>query len=473
MKRKSLKIKVLSLALAVTMAFSGCTIKGKDKKGTNNGIDDATKQIQENDYHGGVTRALALKTAILNIIDGMKENNNSIRQANPNDFWTQDGYQDFVSTFLNIGIINDTSWFNEEYCEWATTLDFMLYKHSAPAYNAPNDEGGYTPYKDIKLSRYEKNDYGITGTSATIMLNSRVQLYSGETYYKCLYDSDKDWVKAYASFTTALENVQKPLTAQLFEYGRIDSDHFVMQTSAERIYVVLEPEASSEGGIISDLRQRKIKEFYYSKLAEGSRTTFEPYELQYETPDPLVAEDNENYEYIKSVNSTFLNNPHVNALGDLDMYYGVNDSVFLNDVISKISPEWVFADKNLKQAMSYKDGALVVTTYNKLSDSYERFIYASENVTDSLVSELEAQVKMDELGAAVNEMKVSVREALPEGTEVVEDNPIDNETLEKQDMPEQLKDDEGNVIAERGDSLPDPKEKQEEDETETKEDDKK
>lgn len=73
------------------------------------------------------------------------------------------------------------------------------------------------------------------------------------------------------------------------------------------------------------------------------------------------------------------------------MFYGKNDSMFLTEDVAKdITPDWVFEDGSLQQAICYKDKALVVTTYNKLSEKYERFTYSAESVKDEDIKKLEA-----------------------------------------------------------------------------------
>lgn len=67
-------------------------------------------------------RTLTLKNMILDVMDGMKQNNGVVRSENPNSYWTTDGYQDFVSTLLDNSIIEDTQWFNEEETDWDTIL---------------------------------------------------------------------------------------------------------------------------------------------------------------------------------------------------------------------------------------------------------------------------------------------------------------------------------------------------------------
>lgn len=90
-----------------------------------------------------------------------------------------------------------------------------------------------------------------------------------------LYDCDKDWCKAYQETdVNSSYTVMPEITTQMFEYARINNDTFAIQTSRERLLVVLNPADSDT--LISG---RTIKEFYYSKLTQdGQRTTFTPYE---------------------------------------------------------------------------------------------------------------------------------------------------------------------------------------------------
>ena len=119
-----------------------------------------TKEIHMNDYRGGVLRTLALKDNILSLVEGMKANNASLRESNPDSFWTKDGYQDFVTNFMNTGIIDDTQWFNEEEADWEKTYAYLC-SHKF-RYTASSD-GAYVLKDGVSIIRNEKDDYSIIG----------------------------------------------------------------------------------------------------------------------------------------------------------------------------------------------------------------------------------------------------------------------------------------------------------------------
>ena len=152
-----------------------------------------------------------------------------------------------------------------------------------------------------------------------------------------------------------------------------------------------------------DMRNREVKEFYYSKLVkDGMRSTFTPYEELPEVESTSATELNVN---IKK-NELMQKYPFMNEYGDVAFYYGEKDSMFFH-APADMNEKWVFEDKALQQAIVYKDGILVATTYNKLSDSYERFIYARSDADSSITKSLEDMVVINSLVGVVEEAKVS------------------------------------------------------------------
>ena len=374
----------------------------------------------------------------------------SIRQENPDTFWMNEGYQDFVTNFLNVALIRDTQWFNEEETDWDTiTMQMVSVDNSFT--NISNDGTYVAKYNNMEITKNEKDDYSITGITGNIStmtvdfqsLNTTEQSYEGNLDYHILYDCDKDWNKAYVELEISKGNFPN-VTAQLYEYARIDNDTFAIQTSRERLIVILKPlvmDAVDEKGnpIVpdNDLRKREIKEFYYSKLvADGARSSFTAFEpLSEYNADGTY--NRKNADFNRDVSEYTL----LNEKGDLATVYGVNDSIFLHDSLEdEVNRDWVFEETGLQQSMVYKDGALVVTTYNKLSKKYERFIYATETTSDTLIAELENLVDMDKL--------IGVQEIPETEYEAPEDEKADGiESLE--DLGFHL-DKNGNIVDENG-----------------------
>jgi len=400
--------KVISSSLVALMCFSlvACGGETQSEQAQQKAVEDmATKELQQNDYRGGVKRTLALQEHVLNVMENMKSNNTLIRSNSPNTFWTAEGYQDFVSTFLDTPIINDTQWFNEEQTTWESVINQMA---SVPSsFTVSNDEE-YAFKSGISVNRNEKDDYTIDGVQE--ILSTLNKTYSGTATYRILYDCDKDWCKTNVKMNV-LESVPD-ITTQLFEYQRIDDNTFIIQTSKERLMIIFEGVEND-----TDIRERKIKEFYYSKLVlEGQRTSFEPYEELPETDmQGLILDQN-----IKT-NEMMADYPDINEYGDFSIRYGENDSMFYRSPI-EITRDWVFEDKSLQQAIMYKNGVLVATTYNKLSKLYERFVYALVEADDSVAKELEEIVEIENLvGIQISEVKVkndTETEEIEEITEV-------------------------------------------------------
>lgn len=357
-----------------------------------------TKVIHMNDYRGGLKRTLALKENMLALIDTMKSNNGTIRESSPDTFWSKDGYQDFVTNFMNTKIFDDTQWFNEEQLDWQGTYQQIC---SQPSSFTALNEGSYVLQSGVSVLRNEKDDYSVKG------MKSLLGTYSGGAEYRILYDCDKDWCKAYK--TIDVNSIVAPVVSDLYEYARLDDDTFAIQTYNERILIKLAP-----SGTDMDIREREITEFYYSKLvADGVRTTFEPFEYLPEVEDETSLYLGEN----AAINKAMQKFSDINAKGDYAYYYGRNDSMFLADNITKdITDEWVFEDKSLQQALCYKNGTLVVTTYNKLSEKYERFEYAVSSASDSTIKELEKLVEISSLVGVV-ELPEKASEEIPEETD--------------------------------------------------------
>lgn len=395
-----MKIMKRAAVIAVTMmciasVFSGCTTSkdanGNDEAKAKAAAETLAKEMKQNDYRGGVIRTGQLKNAVLSTMETMKSNNITLRESNPNSFWTTEGYQDFVVNFLSEPIINDTQWFNEEETTWEDIVDQMNKVQSS--FTIPSD-GSYTLKPGIEVQKNEKDDYTILNVPVEGLMFTNKDTspsdFTGIETYKILYDCDKDWCKAYSILDLNTELIPD-IVPELFEYARLNNDTFVIQTSRERLLVILDP---SEQDV--DFTQRTVKEFYYSKLVQdGMRTTFKPYQA-------LAEYDEETGEYLEDnsmMNKAIQGYKVINGNGDIATQYGKSDSLFLNPDVSSIGIDWVFEDKSLQQAICYKDSCLVATTYNKLTESYERFTYVAESVTDpdKHIQELINLVEKDEL----------------------------------------------------------------------------
>ena len=416
---KNKKILAFLLASMMCISMTACNKKeelSEEELAAQAAIEQENKEILMNDYRGGVKRTLALKNSILELVDTMKANNVTVRESNPNSFWSKDDYQDFVTNFMNTDIINDTQWFNEEEADWEQTYTQIC---SQSSHYTQKADGGYALKEGVSITRNEKDDYSVSGLKNKTIRTGNSS-YEGTANYRILYDCDKDWCKAYMSLTVD-QNIA-PVTAELFEYARIDNDTFAIQTGNERILIKLESADSD-----TDIRQRTIKEFYYSKLvSDGARTTFEPFET-------LAEYDAGNSNLYSSANvktnEAMQQYPELNDRGDVATLYSKNDSLFLSEILfasegedtesetddskkeekkkskneetgisaTDKAREWVFEDKALQQALCYKDGSLVVTTYNKLSEKYERFEYAVAGTDEKVTEELEDMVEINNL----------------------------------------------------------------------------
>lgn len=402
MRKKYISRIIFATLLSANMMFSfvGCTVKNNTQN-SSTGADTVTAELRQSDYRGGVMRTLSLQDSVISVMEEMKSNNVTIRQTSPNSFWTTDGYQDFVSTFLDVDIINDTQWFNEEEVPWKDTVAYMAGLDSSFA-------SGGKFLTGVSVKRNEKDDYSVKGVPKTYQTEGTAISADGDEYsyscsengtanYRILYDCDKDWCKSYATMVIGKTNLPAT-TIELFEYRRVDDNTFAIQTNRERLLVILE-EVEAD----TDIRNRKVKEFYYSKIvSDGRRTTYKPYEFlpeqDYRTGMKLASNIEKN--------KVMTDYPFVNESGDLCNSYGESDSMFFN-ASDQMDQSWVFEDKSLQQAIVYNDGALVVTTYNKLSANYERFVYARVDVEESRITELENMVEINNL-VGVQDTEITV-----------------------------------------------------------------
>lgn len=422
-KRKIMSIVCALLCCSSMMMFTGCG--GTKQTPEEIQAEEQAKkaearynnELKQNDYRGGVQRCGVLKSEILNVMENMKANNVTVREDNPNGFWNVDGYQDFVSTFLTSSIINDTQWFNEEEIapddptkNWESTLSQMKnYKLSFT--QVSGEDSPYVFMNGVEVLRREKDDYSVTGVPFKMYLNDvRDMTYEGTMSIRVLYDCDKDWCKAYGRVYD--EEIGATITPQLFEFMRIDNDTFAIQTETERLLIKLK---SVDGDV--DIREREISEFYYSKLVnDGMRTTFTPYVPLPEYDEMTMVDLKENQEK----NKIMAEKVWTNENGDIATSYGESNSVFYRSPFEITEDNFVFEDKALQQAICYKDGVLVATTYNKLSTEYEQFTYSLASADKSIITELENKVQIKNLiGSSVpidNEFKKAEEDKVEETT---------------------------------------------------------
>ena len=394
--------KILCVSLAAILLLSGCSFGNNDaKKAAAAEAKKTTAEIQQNDYRGGVLRTYALKTHVLSIMENMKSNNTTIRNDSPNSYWTTNGYQDFVSTFMTNPIIHDTELFTEEGEE---TWDAVIENIGAVDNSfTKSKDGSYSLNSGIEITRREKDEYTVTGATGNLKNLTGVfgssQTYEGKKNYHILYDCDKDWCKAYATLEIKEADVpENSVTAEMFEYARVDNNTFLIQTSIERLLIVLEPVETD-----TDIRDRTVKEFYYSRLSGGQRTTYTPF-----TPLPTVNDEGKEIKENTAINTKRNTYALLNEYGEIATIYGQTNSLFLKDDVSKLDYNWVFEDRALMQAIVYKDKTLVVTTYNKLSQKYERFIYAVDKIDETIVTELEKMVNIEGLVGVIDVSRAEV-----------------------------------------------------------------
>lgn len=408
---KTIVKRIITFALCLVMtAGSALMMTGCGQQQN----DAATMELQMNDYRGGVMRTQELKNAFVSLVDDMKQNNDKLRESNPNSYWMSEGYQDFVSNLMNESLIADTESFTEEEAEWEDVLEEAA--NTKTTYTEDNGEDGYALREGVTIKRNEKDDYTVRIPMDAYDDDSVGDMIGeGDIVIRMLYDCDKDWCKATRKleFSDEIDSVPDA-TISLFEYARLDEDTFAVQTSKERMIVKYKSVDED-----TDLRDREVSEIYYSRLVkDGVRTTYKPFEPLEETDGELGIYNKENAQFNTLMKTTYAG---MNNSGDLMDRYGSGDSIFLKE-IKDVNSDWVFEDKSLQQAIIYKDGNLVVTTYNKLSGKYERFIYSKGDADDSQIPEIEKMVDIKNLVGVVK------LETTPETAETKEQATDDSST---------------------------------------------
>lgn len=439
--KKRMKFGIFAIMLASSVMLTGCgkdaeKEKAEQAKSTLEKLDEEweyqSTSLYQNDYRGSVYRSYVLQKKVLDATEYMKSGNNVIREENPNSYWNVKGYQEFVTNFFTIPIIYDTEDISEESVACPTWADTVArISADTNSFTVAGDEGNVLK-SGITISRNEKDDYTIKGLTWSI--NSLDSSYNGTLTYRILYDASKDWAKAYAQmplFSYRSKNING--TAQIYEVRRIDNNTYVLQTSTERLLVVLKPVEED-----TDIRLREIKEFYYSRLrTDIARSTFET-SLLIEGTSRYAKAFNEFAEkfneeekmgtihfstleemwnkQVNEVNSHF--SEAVNEWGDLADRYGENDSIFYASAEDLTNPKlYVFRDTHLQQAFAYKDGVLVVANYNKLNDTYENPIYIAEGSDAKLKDELNALITVSVEADEHKQTSIGEKEPDEEGNE--------------------------------------------------------
>ena len=436
--KKRMKFGIFAIMLASSVMLTGCgkdaeKEKAEQAKSTLEKLDEEweyqSTSLYQNDYRGRVYRSYVLQKKVLDTTEYMKSGNNVIREENPNSYWNVKGYQEFVTNFFTIPIIYDTEDISEESVAYPTWEDTVArISADTNSFTVEGDEGNVLK-NEITIRRNEKDDYTIKGLTWNI--NSLDSSYNGTLTYRILYDASKDWAKAYAQmplFSYGSKEIDG--TAQIYEVRRIDNNTYVLQTSTERLLVVLKPVEED-----TDIRLREVKEFYYSRLrTDIARSTFET-SLLIEGTSKYAREFNEFAEnfrkeeemgtmhfstleemwnkQVSEVNSHF--SESVNEWGDLADRYGENDSIFYASAEDLTNPKlYVFRDTHLQQAFAYKDGVLVVANYNKLNDTYENPIYITEGSDAKLKDELNALITVSVEADEHKQTSIGEKEPDPE-----------------------------------------------------------
>ena len=357
------RIKLLLSILACISCLVGCS----NQQG--NTVDTTVW----NDYNGAYDRVLNIQTQIVDTI-GQFTNEEYFDLDN---YWEQTDF--FCLNFhpIDTSSIEKTYYYNEEQCDWATTLElltnawgedvdlnYLTYTHTSPHHY----QYSFTGYEDVPYTTRE-NPYG-----------ERVRIST--------YDTNNDWMQTISKFKLMNEDW---VYDDLFEYARIPNGA-IFQTGTERILVYFvddwkpitmpvlktrEVEKTDKNGntvtvteqYIKEIEMeeycgRVIKELYYSKLSDNVRPCY--INDEYEHIKDLDFEDLKEYNIERT--QTVLTD--VSWDGIYERRYSDKDSLF--PVIDTINRDWVITDDELYQdVVIYQNGNLYIELLNDLSDKIE------------------------------------------------------------------------------------------------------
>ena len=313
------------IILMSTLAVMGCS----NKNAPVTTDEEANKKI-DIEYADVNGSALRMDGVFSKVTDKVKEFSalmEKVKENSPVDYWDEKNFVAIPTIKLNTSLFDIYSNLNRR-----QTTDACLQQYVFPHYK--DKEGEWTIQK-WTCTEPKENTYLITFTNKKDAVKWEIDIN---------YDSDHDWTQ----MTNRLGVNKNQYEADFYEYARKNKQEYFIQTTNDRLYVILNEDKS-------------IKEFYYSKL-NGSRRY--RYPVDYDKAGNPIDDDKT---YGKKI---------------LSVYNSADDTIFPR--IMELTPDWVKEDEMncIEVYLGYKDGTLTYERYNMLSNKIEKYIIDSNgNVT--------------------------------------------------------------------------------------------
>lgn len=363
-------------------------------------------EVNQNDYRGAVMRVEAIKSAMMNIVEGFNERNQAITSQRPSDFWNSDSYKYLDTNLLNHSMWEPTIYFNETETAWqdvvnATTALFYI--------------EGTTNLKvnDLSIEHPEANSYKLIyrENAKVPFYKNGEQTYNFLTHYEVTYDANHDWARCvrYREFS------DHKLYDGLFEYARISDTEFVVQTTTERLYVKYaeglydynepktetsevsenaesgtaqesqaqpETEENTPAELHNPLKEKPIVEFYYTQLNGEPRYSYAEVVVP-ENEKPFFSFFDEDGSAVRMGFTNVDENDKYVCIYDAE-----NDSIF-KDLSAVGNKDWVFADKGrFKLSFEYYDYMMTVKNENQLVNILECTNFLADGTTEKFEEEI-------------------------------------------------------------------------------------
>ena len=349
--------KTLILFFMCIIMLTGCS--QNDNKQNEENIIPA-----QNDWQGGFYRLVGLLNDVAESIKFLDDYNYETEMGNPLDYWSEDTFHYLHFDPLYSESLALSSYFNEY-------EDFSIAQESI--YNILYEKG----HNYISISKLNKHDYEIKYTGYV------PGPYGSQTEYtqnitECIYDAEHDYLRLMSISNSP--NFDLPYCYEMYEYARINSNTYAVQTKNERLYA----EYDDDGN---------IKSFHYSQLGDSTPLTADSWNEWYVYLSELAECNTDMAKYFNRI--IYVENP--------DRYTLCNDSMFLN--VEGCNPAWVtektecdlcgglgiisdiendvniecgYCDgtgknNNYTSVITFEDNTLTVSVYNKLLQKYEGF----------------------------------------------------------------------------------------------------
>lgn len=378
--------KIMSLACITLMCASflaGCGETEPDAAAIAQAEHEAhIHLLAQNDYRGAYTRIDAIRQSVKEVIEQYQSaGNNSALEKHGTDYWTDENFTYFVTSFISDKSTKYTDLFNEKEVDWETVTSTLYGQLEAE---------GVTGIAERLGENHYTMEYSATTTEPYLEIPRVIVDRKAEVNY----DAGKDWADVVLCTTHRESGIK--FYDGMVQYARV-GNKFIVQTEKERLIIeygdpktqIIETVTKNEDGsetVTSEevaidtgdlFEDRQIKNVYYSRL-NGKVL---PYYVLARESDTY---DGEFWGATYGINDDLTS---VNADGSRDIacqYNKDRDDIFTH--LNDIDKNWVFADGGAyyEQTLVFENQILTVEDLNELSRQIERYIYYPDGMMDYL-----------------------------------------------------------------------------------------